>query len=98
MIKAIKNALENRQYMYWQSRGLFGLQLRAVTYTWENGRERTKCLKEFDVKEEIESIISTHMELREKSDIGDFELREILWKAFYSRAIDKFPEILKETI
>lgn len=98
MIKAIKDAIDNKQFIYWQRRGAYGLQLRAITYTWENGHERTKCLKEYDLKVELDCIVNTHQEVRELSDVGDFQLREILTKAWFDGSLQAYPDFLKETV
>ncbi len=46
----IKRALDKDLQIYWQRRGNF-VELRAITYTWENGNIRTAKLAEYYLRE-----------------------------------------------
>lgn len=51
----IKRALDKNYTIYWQRRGSW-VELRAITYTWENGNYRTAKLAEFYLREAEEYL------------------------------------------
>jgi len=101
MKKNIKQAIEKDLLIWWQRRGLYGLQLRAVTYTWENGRERTKCLQEFsDIRVELNDAVKLHKTIRAiagSCSLRDAQFKGVLRAAWYDIGFP-VPEFLKEEI
>ena len=49
--------------MYWQRHSLHGFELRAVSFTYENGREITRKLAEFDLRNDLSLIFQTQLEV-----------------------------------
>jgi len=45
----------------------------------------------------MDFIVKTHQEIRELSDVGDFQLREILTKAWFDGSLKEYPDFLRET-
>lgn len=61
--RTITKAIEERYPLFWQRRGLYGLELRAVTYTYENGKELTRKLAEYDLKDTLPLAFNVHIEI-----------------------------------
>ncbi len=59
----ILQALEECLAMYWQRKGFYSFELRAVSFTYENGREITRKLAEFDLREDISLVFRTQLEV-----------------------------------
>ena len=90
--KKIDQAIEAGQELFWQRRGRETLQLKAVTYTWENGKERVKCLMLFDLREELQAVLEIHRQYGEKIML----LNDALEGAYWDKVIDRYPSILLE--
>ena len=68
MAKALLNkktmtAIEERYPLYWVRKGLRGLELRAISYTYEHGTCRTVKLAEFDLKDTLNYALRVHFEV-----------------------------------
>lgn len=67
----IRKAITEAYPMYFIRSGLHGLELRAVSYTYENGNDKTRKLEEFEItiEEDLQRAISIHIELRKRLPI-----------------------------
>lgn len=61
--KKIMHAVEERYPLYWVRKGLRGLELRAISYTYEHGSSRTVKLAEFDLKLSLGDALRAHFEV-----------------------------------
>ena len=62
--KKITEQLEEKRDVFFQ-RHRAGLQLLAITSTWENGNVRTKKLATFDPKKQMDIILSVNREFNQ---------------------------------
>ena len=62
--KKITEQLEEKRDVLFQ-RHRSELQLLAITYTWENGKVRTKKLATFDPKKQMDLILSVNREFNQ---------------------------------
>jgi hypothetical protein len=81
----MKHVIEEKMPLYWQRRGVFDLELRAITYTYENGKERTRKLKTFSVKRQLDAVLAINLRLEIHG------LFENLERAYWDKAIDVHP-------
>jgi hypothetical protein len=61
--RTIIKALEEEYPLFWIRRGLYCLELRAITYTYENGKELTRRLAEYDIKNTLDLAFYVHIEI-----------------------------------
>jgi hypothetical protein len=91
----IKKAMEEHYPMYWVRIGLHGLQLRAVTYTFENGTSRTMKLDEFDIKIDLQQALRVHMEICKLVSLNYApDILPSLNNAFWQGELECSPEAL----
>jgi hypothetical protein len=88
--KRIKAAIEARQPLYWQLDGNW-LELRAVSYTWENGKERTKTVHIYYLKDQFAEVVETQRALGVNAP-NNF-VKE-LTPAFWNKTIDIHPQTI----
>lgn len=62
----INTAISENFPMYFVKHGLWTVELRAVSFTFENGNERTRKLETFDIRFDIEKIIRLGIELKKR--------------------------------
>jgi hypothetical protein len=83
--KVIQDAIKERYPMYWELHSCFW-QLRATTYTWENGAERSKKLFEIQVMTvaDMQTIRSLHLVLLKhyRLQIDSLDVMNQLWSKF----------------
>jgi hypothetical protein len=67
----INKAINEAYPMYFVRTGLHGLELRAVSYTYENGKDKSRKLDEFDIKveDDLYRAITIYLELRKRLPI-----------------------------
>ncbi len=91
----IRKAIGERMPMYWLQHGLYSLELRAVSYTYENGRERTRKLAEFDLKDEIPVIFQVHMEIcKQVSTANAPDIVTALQHAYWEGTLERSPQVM----
>lgn len=90
--KKIQQALELKQPLFWEQRvgGTAEVQLVAVTYTWENGRQRTKKLASYDVRFELEKFVALHKKYAGQIYGFDGVVKNFRWNGL----VDKSPDQL----
>ena len=95
MNKKLKQAIDERLPLYWLQRGLYTLELRAVSYTWENGRERTRKLAQFDLKTELPSAFQMHLEVSKLVDGRNApDIVTALQNAFWEGTLERSPRVM----
>lgn len=92
----IAKAIENKYELYWTRRWHSTLELRAVTYTYENGNFISRKLAEYDIKHEIEKIIQMHRLLCQSVEWAHLQpnLIKALDGAYYDGVLQKPIEVL----
>ena len=86
----IKLAIERNQELYWQLNGNW-LDLRAITYTWENGNFRTKRIMMYYLKDQLNEIVETQKVLGKYAPINFWKELE---PAYWNKVIDIHPRNL----
>ncbi len=93
--KKVRKAIEERMPLYWLQHGLYSLELRAVSYTWENGRERTRKLAEFDLKEELPAIFHVHIEVcKQVTSANAPDIVTALQHAYWEGTLERSPQVM----
>jgi hypothetical protein len=88
--KNIKAAVDAEQPLYWQLDGDW-LELRAISYTWENGKERTKQIQIYYLKEQLKEIVETQKALGSNAPKNFIEELD---PAYWKKVIDIHPRNL----
>jgi hypothetical protein len=97
--KALERAIEEGWPLYWIAYRK-ELRLRAVTYWWENGRERTKKLASFEWSA-MPRVLKIHFELcrrldaREASNLA-YTLDDAAWAGWTDGYLSAVPKELAE--
>lgn len=93
--KKIQKALDDGQPLFWEQRagGYRDAQVVAVTYTYENGRQRTKCLANYDARYEIEKIVALHKKYPSQIHGFDGLISELRWNGTVDKTLE---QLLKE--
>jgi hypothetical protein len=97
----IRKAITEAYPMYFVRHGLHGLELRAVSYTYENGHDKTRKLDEFDIEvhEDLHRAIAIYIDLRKRLPIVLApDLISALDNAFWDGTLEKPIRVLIETV
>jgi hypothetical protein len=89
---AVKVAVEKGQALYWQLNGSY-LDLRAVSYTWENGSVRTRRVQMFYLKDQLQ--LDQIVELQKALGVhAPDNFWQELEPAYWNKVIDIHPRDL----
>lgn len=88
--KNIKAAMEAGQQLYWQLDGGW-LELRAISYTWENGKVRTKQIEIYYLNEQLNEVVRVQKELGNYAPKNFYKELE---SAYWAKVIDAHPRNL----
>lgn len=95
--RSITKAIEEKWPIFWQPRGLYDLELRAVTYTYENGKELTRRLAAYDIKDSLQLAFYVHIEIcRLAPESIQPDIVSALENAFWAGKIFPHPRKLLE--
>lgn len=85
----INIAISENYPMYFVRRGFWTVELRAVSYRFENGNERSRLLKSFDIRSDIEKIIRLGIDLKARLPVTVAPDLSVLDSFFWDGTIAK---------